>query len=233
MPLQQAIQPPHQDHTRAAPEPERTLTTPAGTRPDLAETALTYETVPLQVLPRRGRNPDRADGRGTRAGHDERIAGPGARQPDRVDAGSGRQVLDGPARLGSPRRQRPARPDPSSPEAVRYRRGRIAGRLPGAVRARPARARCAGDGRCRRAGRARSPRELHEPLYRVGQSGLDAERPAHYLHPRARAHRPGQPVGPLGRAGHCPPGRQRDAQAVAARHRRRVRGLPRPIRRQR
>ena len=51
-PLQQAIQPPHQDHT-TGPEPERTLTTPAGTRPDLAETALTYETVPLQVLPRK------------------------------------------------------------------------------------------------------------------------------------------------------------------------------------
>ena len=50
-PLQQAIQPPHQDHTWAAPEPERTLTTPQApvlTSPN----RLTYETVPLQVLPR-------------------------------------------------------------------------------------------------------------------------------------------------------------------------------------
>jgi hypothetical protein len=39
-------------HGPTAPEPECTLTTPTDTRPDLAETALTYETVPLQVLPR-------------------------------------------------------------------------------------------------------------------------------------------------------------------------------------
>ena len=53
------------------------------------------------------------------------------------------------------------------------------------------------------------------------------------LHPRDRALRPDQPVGALGRAVHRPPGRQRDAPTVAARHRRRIRGLPRPLRHQR
>src|SRR6266567_8485947 len=48
-------------HLGLAPEPECTLTTPAGTRPDLAETGLTYETVPLQVLPRLWRAQDAAE----------------------------------------------------------------------------------------------------------------------------------------------------------------------------
>ena len=39
--------------------------------------------------------------------------------------------------------------------------------------------------------------------------------------------------GSLSRAVYRPPGRQRDAPAVTARHRRRLRGLPRPVRRQR
>ena len=39
--------------------------------------------------------------------------------------------------------------------------------------------------------------------------------------------------GPLSRAVYRPPGRKRDAPSVTARHRRRLRGLPRPVRRQR
>jgi integrase len=46
---------PDQDHIPAAPEPERTLTTPAALRSaphsDLSEPGLTYVPVPLQVLP--------------------------------------------------------------------------------------------------------------------------------------------------------------------------------------
>ena len=59
---------------------------------------------------------------------------------------------------------------------------------------------------------------------------LDPRRPRHHLHPRDRAVRPGQRVGPLGRAPHRQPGRQRGASTVGARHRRGLRGLPRPLR---
>ena len=87
--------------------------------------------------------------------------------------------------------------------------------------------------RRRRPRRARPRPGLRRPLRRRPRSRLDPRRPTHHLHPGDRTLRPGQRLGPVGCAPYRQAGRQRDAAAVGARHRRGVRGLPRPLRPQR